>query len=362
VDERPAAGLTFRLARAEDLERVAAFSRRAAGVDIPPAYWRWRYFDNPAGASGIAIALDGEQIVGLMSAFAVPFRLDGRQILASQMGYNDVLKTYRSAGTYFELATTVFHELVDRRGIDFCFGIAIKETRDLSLVLMGFEEVGPIAKLVKVLNPVPHLRKRLRLPLPRSLGALAAAGARRAARRALRGFTASTFEHFSEVDDGRWRDANPRQMFASREAPDMEWRYVACPLGHYEKLQLRSGRDLIGFLVYHTVQEKGVRYGVLDECFSLQPDGVGPLVDLAIGALLDRDVDAIVAWAPPSSALHRSLKDHGFTARPSPRSLIVRPLSDRAPGSVVASEDSWYYTIGDSEYWLFPVAEGWSAG
>jgi hypothetical protein len=273
------------------------------------------------------------------------------------MGQNSVLKSHRSASAYFHLAATVFHELVDQRGIDFCFGIAIKETRDLSVVMMGFEEVGPIAKLVKILNPVPHLRRELRLPLPRRLGTLTAVGTRRRVRRALGDFTASRFEHFSEVDDGRWKDANPRQVFASREASHMEWRYVGCPLQHYEKLRLHSGRGLIGFLVYHTLEEQGVRYGVLDECLSLEPDGVWPLVDLAIGELLDRNVDAIVAWASPSTALHRSLKDHGFVSRPSPRSLIVRRVADRVPASVLASEDSWYYTIGDTEYWLFPVME-----
>jgi len=358
---RPAAPLTCRLARADELERVAAFARRAAGVDIPLPCWRWKYFDNPAGAAGIAIALDGEQIVGLMSAFAVPFRLDGRQLLASKMEHNDVLRSHRSAGAYFQLATTVFQELVDRRGIDFCLGFAIQETRDLSTVMMGFEEVGPVAKLVKILNPVPHLRRKVKLPLPRSLGTLAAVGKRREARRALGDLTASRFEHFSEVDDPVWKDANPGRLFASREPSYLEWRYAKCPQPRYERVQLRSGRDLIGFLVYHTFEEKGVRYGVLDECFGLRPDGVWPLVDLAIGELLEQDVDAIVAWAPPSTELHRSLKDHGFVSRPAPRSLIVRQLSDRVPAVVLTSEDSWYYTVGDAEYWLFPVAEGWSA-
>jgi hypothetical protein len=358
TNKRPGARLTCRLAGVEELDRVAAFSRRAAGVDIPPPYWRWRYYENPAGVSGIAIALEGEEIVGLMSAFAVPFRMDGRPLLASQMGHNDVLRSHRSANAYFLLATTVFRELVDGRGFDFCYGVSIKETRDLSVVMMGFEEVGPIAKLVKILNPVPHLRKKWSLPLPRRLGRLASVGRRRRALRALRGLEARPFEHFSEVDDGRWKDANPGKLSASREPSYLEWRYVQCPLQHYQKLQLRSPGGLVGFLVYHAYEEEGVRYGVLDECFGLEDAGVAPLVDLAIADLLERDVDAIVAWASPSTALHRALRDRGFASRPSPRSLIVRPLGEGIPPSVLASGDSWYYTVGDAEYWLFPVLDG----
>jgi len=357
TNKRPAARLTCRLAGAHELDRVAAFSRRAAGVDIPPPYWRWRYYENPAGVSGIAIALEGEEIVGLMSAFAVPFRMDGRPLLASQMGHNDVLRSHRSANAYFLLATTVFRELVDGRGFDFCYGVSIKETRDLSVVMMGFEEVGPIAKLVKILNPVPHLRKKWNLPLPRRLGGLASVGRRRRALRALRGLEARPFEHFSEVDDGRWKDANPGKLSASREPSYLEWRYVRCPLQHYQKLQLRSPSGLVGFLVYHAYEEEGVRYGVLDECFGLEEAGVAPLVDLAIADLLERDVDAIVAWASPSTTLHRALRDRGFASRPSPRSLIVRPLGEGIPPSVLASVDSWYYTVGDAEYWLFPVLD-----
>jgi hypothetical protein len=359
TSRRPAPHLTCRLAGVEELDRVAAFSRRAAGVDIPPAYWRWRYYDNPAGVSGIALALEGDEIVGLMSAYAVPFRVDGRTFVASQMGHNDVLRSHRSANAYFLLATTVFRELVDGRGFDFCYGVSIRETRDLSVVMMGFEEVGPIAKLVKILNPVPHLRKKWRLPLPRGLGAVASLGRRRGAARALRGLDASPFEHFSEVDDGRWTAANPTKLCASRDPSYLEWRYVQCPLQHYQKVQLRSGRDLVGFVVHHAYEEQGVRYGVLDECFGLQAEAVPPLVDLAVAELLDRDADAIVAWAAPSTPLYGALRSRGFAARPSPRSLIVRPLGDRIPASVLASADSWYYTVGDAEYWLFPVQEGW---
>ena len=65
-----AASVTCRFATADELDRVAIFMRQAAGVNIPLQYLRWRYFDNPAGPSGIIIALDGNQIVGLMSAFA----------------------------------------------------------------------------------------------------------------------------------------------------------------------------------------------------------------------------------------------------------------------------------------------------
>jgi hypothetical protein len=357
--KRRAVDLTCRLAGVDELDRVAAFSRRAAGVDIPPAYWRWRYYENPAGTSGIAIALEGEEIVGLMSAYAVPFRVDGRPLLASQMGHNDVLRSHRSANAYFLLSTTVFRELVDGRGFEFCYGVSIKETRDLSVVMMGFEEVGPIAKLVKILNPVPHLRKKWRLPLPRGLGALATLGRRRRAARALRGLDSSPFEHFSEIGDARWTDAIPEKVCASRDPSYLEWRYVRCPLRHYEKLQLRSDRGLVGFLVHHAYEEQGVRYGVLDECFGLEAGGVAPLVDLAVAEMLDRDVDAIVAWAAPSTALYRALRERGFAARPSPRSLIVRPLTDGVPVSVLSSPDSWYYTVGDAEYWLFPVQEGW---
>lgn len=356
--QKPPPDLTCRLAGLDELERVAAFSRRAAGVDIPLEYWRWRYYENPAGASGIAIALDGDQIVGMSSAFAVPFRVDGRPLLATQLGPNDVLKSHRSTNAYFQLATTVFNELLDGRGTGFCYGVAVKETRDLSVVMMGFEEIGAITKLVRILNPVPHLRKRWKLPLPRRLGALAAAGTRGKARRSLLTFDARPFHHFSEVE-GSWTDARPGRVFAARDPSYLEWRYVKCPVPEYRKLQVRSGRDLVGFLVYHLYAEQGVRYGVLDECFSVEPEGAAPLVDLALAELLELDVDAIVAWAPPSTALHRTLRDHGFTGRPSPRSLIVRPLADGPPASVLASEDSWYYTAGDSDYWVFPVMEGW---
>ena len=145
-----------------------------------------------------------------------------------------------------------------------------------------------------------------------------------------------------------------------RDASYLEWRYTACPLKHYEKLQLSSGDSPLGWVVYHVIEEQGIRYGVLDECFGPEDDGqsIGRLVDVAVWGLLRQDVAAIVAWAAPSTALYRALREHRFVRRPSPRSLIVRAVSDRAPVANLASEDRWYYTIGDTEYWLFPVRDG----
>ena len=351
--------LTYRMATVEDLARVAAFSRRAAGTEVPVPYWRWRYFDNPAGPAGIAIACDGDQIVGLISAFAVPFRIGGQRLLASQVGQNDILTSYRSSSVYFELVSTVFRELVDQPGIDFCFGIAVKETRDLSVVLMGFEEVSPIRKLVKLVDPVPHLRKAWNMPVPRWVGSIFAAGHRLGSHRALRGFTVSRFEHFGDAHDLALQKAQGDQLRVCRDASYLEWRYTTCPQ-RYEKLQLSSNDSVVGWAVYHVIEEHGIRYGVLDECFGPEETGQGieRLVDLAVWDLLQRKVSAIVAWASPTTALHQALRNHRFIRRPSPRSLIVRPISDRVPLAVLASEDRWYYTIGDTEYWLFPVLDG----
>jgi hypothetical protein len=210
---------------------------------------------------------------------------------------------------------------------------------------MGFDEVGPIGKLVKIVNPVPHLRRKW-APAPGPGDAGRDGDAPRGSR--LRGLRVARFAHFFEIDDGGWPEAHPQHVMASRDAASMEWRYVECPLQSYEKRQLRSGPDLLGWVVFHTLEERGVRYGVLDECFSPRDDGLGPLVDVAIGGCLEQNVDAIVAWAPPSTALHRALRDHGFALRPSPRSLIVRRIADRVPESVLGAE-FWYYTIIDTD-------------
>jgi hypothetical protein len=288
----------------------------------------------------------------------VPFRLGDLQLVASQMEHNEILASHRSSGLFFRLANTVVRELLPAGAIDFCFGVAIQETRDLSTVLMGFDEVGPISKLVKIVNPVAHLRKKCKLPLPRFLGRPVAWGTRLAVSRALRGFTVARFDHFSEVEGAGWHADHARHLIASRDPSYMEWRYVSCPLPFYEKLQLRAAGEPVGWTVCHTFEEHGVRYGVLDECFASSADGVEAVANLAIGALLDRDVDAVVAWSPPATGLHQALLGLGFARRPSPRSLIVRPVSDRVASSLLSSEESWYYTIGDTEYWLFPALQG----
>lgn len=171
----------------------------------------------------------------MMSAFAVPMWTSGRCHLAVQIGQNEVRKPYRPTGLHFRLSNMIFSEFLANRGVDLCFGVAIQEARDLSTALMGFEEVGPIHKLVRIVNPLPHLRKLWKLPLPRWGRSPLSWRLRAASTRALRGCSVTPFDHFGEAHQDAWRRYAGRGVMTCRDAEYLEWRYVDCPLGHYSR-------------------------------------------------------------------------------------------------------------------------------
>ena len=89
----------------------------------------------------------------------------------------------------------------------------------------------------------------------------------------------SRFEHFSEVAAIPCRADHAAQLMVARDVDYLEWRYVRCPLPLYDKLQVCSDGVPLGFVVCHTFEEQGIRYGVLDECIARIPEALGPVVD-----------------------------------------------------------------------------------
>lgn len=349
--------ITYRKAVSEDAERLSCFTREVSGTNTPAAYWEWKFFNNPNQPSGIVLAIDGEQLVGLMAAFAIPMLVSGRSCIACQFGHNEVLPEYRPAGVYFGLAAAVVFELGIDREAAFAFGVAIDETRELSTVMLGFHEVGPVHKWVRLINPVPHAVKKLRLPIPRFVGAPMAYLNRLRVQRTIANRRIQIVTHLDERHDVAWTATPKSTIVIDRNAAFLEWRYLRCPLGYYEIVQCTSNGGVEGLAVTHVFVENGIRYGIVDDLVAYDgaSETTAVMLNIAASRLIEKGVDSIVCWSAPAGPLNDALKADRFIERPAPRSWIVKPVDPAIPDDVLADEKNWYHTIGDSEYWMFPV-------
>jgi hypothetical protein len=349
--------LAFKRADDHDLAAIAQFNREVTGTELSAAYWRWKYLDNPRQPSGVVLALDADRIVGFMAAFALPMLVAGRACTAAQLGHIELRREYRSGGSYFALAAALVEQLELPTRAAFAFGAANDDSRDLSVVMLGFDEIGPARKFVRICNPVPHLARRLHLPLPavlgRPLSVLQAMWARRAA-----GGRMEAVQHFDARHDALWKASPKAGVMTIRDAAYLNWRFRSGPdAPHYDAFHVRDGDTVIGLGVLHTYREGPVRYGIVDELLAPSDDDavLDRLVAAAVARLAAVGVDAIVGWCPPGAGLQAALRRGRFVERPAPRTFIVRAQDASLPAGVLTDELRWYYSIGDTEYWLFPA-------
>ena len=242
---------------------------------------------------------------------------------------------------------------VERRGSAFGFGFATDQTRALSIEFLGFDLVGPIHRLARVLD-YGHYAGSL-------LGRRAARMARRVTASAGLGKYPSRTRagHIAAVDrfDGRFDGVadglTPARIMAVRDAAYLNWRYVDCPTVEYGRYSARTEAGVRGFVVFHAYEADGVVRGIIDElvCSPDDPDTMEHLVTAALSDLADAGAVNAVCWLPDWHPLADRLRALGFRDREARTELIVfRGRSTGPELEPLTEERHWYYTHGDSDF------------
>jgi hypothetical protein len=305
----------------------------------------------------VATACVGEEIVGTLGYLPVRMRVHGRDVVATQQVDVAIVAGHRGGGIYFQLAGAMREE-VEKRGSAFGFGFATEETRALSVEFLGFDVVGPIRRLARVLD-YGHYAGSL-------LGRRAARMARRVTATARRGGFASrpragsvaAVDRFDGRFDGLAAGLTPARIMVIRDAAYLNWRYVDCPTVQYGRYAVRTEAAVRGFVVFHAYQADGVVRGIIDEvvCSPDDPDAVEHLIAAALSDLAADGAVNAVCWLPAWHPLAARLRALGFRDREARNELIVyRGRSTGPELEPLTEERNWYYTHGDSDFHVSPA-------
>jgi hypothetical protein len=344
--------------RSGDEEELAAFDRRRGGAQSTGQYWRWKYFQNPAGPGCVAAAKVGGAIVGTLGYLPVRMRVHGRVVVASQQVDVAIMPEYRGGGIYFQLAHALIEEGM-KRGGTFGFGFATDQTRALSVDFLGFDLVGPVRRLAKVLDYAHYAGNLLG---PRTAGVarrvLAAARGRRGRRPRSRPGSITPVARFDARFDGLAGGLIPASVMVIRDTAYLNWRYVDCPTVAYGRYAAISDGAVSGLVVFHTYRAQGVVRGVIDELVCPADDAlaVEGLVAAVLADLAEQGAVNAVCWLPAWHPLGPKLRALGFQDREARNELIV--LRDKSPGAELdhlTEERNWYYTHGDSDFHVSPA-------
>jgi hypothetical protein len=349
--------LVYRLCHEGDEKKLAVFNQEACGNSSSPEFWRWKYFENPAGPAIIALAVDGERIVGRVGEIPVRIKMGEREVLAAQAVDTDILEEYRRGTTFFQMACLV-SEKSKAYGVSFNFGFAVKLTYEISIKFLGFHRAARVRKWVKILDPTPFLRKALKIPLiPVSMGkGIRGVMAWRNKRRAHKKAVISELSSFDERFDRLWEEAIKGEVMVVRDSTYLNWRYTRCPVAEYKILAIENKGRIEGFLILQLIRREGILYGYIVDMLVVKEkeNCLNDLFPSAIDYFYQQGVAAVVCWIPDSSYLCHFLKSMGFLTRPVSHYVIVNSYDEEeeTPPDILKQEKNWFYTFGDSDYLL----------
>ena len=347
---------SIQFCRAGDEEELAAFDGCMGGSPSRPEYWRWKYFENPAGEGCVAVARVGGEIVGRMGFLPFRTRVQARGMVGAQQVDVAILPEHRRGGIYFQLAHATIAEGA-KRGIAFGFGFATEETRALSTDFLGFSLVGSVHRLVKVLDYLHYAGRLLGLPGSRMFRGSPPPRGRTARPPALEGGM-TRVDRFDEPFDHLAFDVTLGRVMVVRDAAYLNWRYVDCPTVAYRRYAARTEGALRGFVVFHAYEDAGVVRGVIDElvCPPDDPDLVKSLLSVAFSDLRAEGAINAICWLPAWHPLGTRLRALGFRDRQARNHLIVLPNTpDVVEAAHLVEDRNWYYTHGDSDYHMGSV-------
>lgn len=327
------AEFTTRGYRAGDEQAILdLFARSFPHAPRNPEHFSWKYRDNPFGNEHISLTFQDEaRLVGHYSGYPVPFRVDGKRVLAHQIGdtMTDVSIRHVGRGPTSVLGRTALHfyENFCEGNVAFNYGFNVSNIQKFSLRFLRSDRVEPVTYRVRNLRQHP-LRRISR------------------AERWLRGYRLELLSNAGpELDDLFDRASEAYRFAVARDSAYVGWRYFRCPDVRYFVVAIRKWQRLAGWVAFRIREDRFV-WG--DAFF----DPVYPeAVEVALRHLVPAyPVEMIEGWFPPRpqwfDAILRGLR---FETHPEPQDLSVMCVPFGWPDVVGKMREDLYYTFGDSD-------------
>ncbi len=350
--ERVVGEIEFETFSADDLEGISQLITAMSGDgrdlhlrDKSPAYYRWMYFANPAGAAMGCLARHGDRIVSSFAVAPKVMQVDGRRRLMGKTMDMFTDPEYQGMGLIKKCCDRAF-AMARQAGVDGWYVTPSPNSYPIFKNKWGYSEDFELVYRTRMLD-VPAVAAAMRPALGRVAGPLGRVKRRAAGPTRLpAGWTVAELAAFDAEADALWAEVGEGYGVAIvRDAAYLNWRYVENP-DHYAVYGLRRDGLLRGIVVLKTTTRHGIPVGEI-------VDIVAPAQDARIHRLLLRiAVDhsrrlgcaLVEAWSIRGTWLDRRLVLSGLAI---PRAKIPFLLSPDHPDPLVHDKHAWLLTQGD---------------
>jgi GNAT superfamily N-acetyltransferase len=304
-----------------DEDAILALFKKSFGQEMSPAYWKWRFQDNPFGGECISLMWDGEVLAGHYAVSPLRMLVQGEEVAVALSMTTMTHPDYAGRGIFTSLAEHLYTRLEQELGIGVVWGFPNANSHYGFIKNLRWKNLGLLATLSL---PAGACKGQ---PLP---------GLRAGEPQFLQGHEAAFY--------------NTRQglVIPLRSRDYLSWRYLRNPVNQYTLFSYQQG-DLTYFAVTKLYQPAGQAAAV----------DVVELVFPADGAMLEGLFASILAHYQPASISRINL----WLALEDSKYLLLEKLGFRNGlpltyvgmrdfrGTLTAAADvkQWMISMGDSD-------------
>jgi len=348
--------IEIRTLEERDLKFLPGIYREVFDVEKESAFWRWKYFDNPAGRHLMAVAVEADsgRVVGQVGTIPTSMMIAGKKVLGAQTCDIVILPEFQKGGPFFKLHAHATG-LLSPAGVEIVFGYSIKKTLKISQRLLKFRSVFPVRRLVRVLDPAEFLKKKVPVaPLANMLGKVGGRVMHMVHSTGVSvpdGFRVSEIKDFDGRFDRLMEAVGSRiQVMLCKDSSYLNWRYVKCPSVDYKVFAVENDEAVAGFIVV-TVLDEDLRRGyILDLLTDPGIDVTGALINRAVNYCYEEKADSVNSWSREGSPSWECMRQKGFAVKETNHNLIVRWELEEGPPVDVTDAAMWDTALGDSDY------------
>jgi hypothetical protein len=326
----PADDVLIRRYQAGDEQKILELFARSFHASRSLESWRWKFEDDPWGRERISLAFSGDgALIGHYAGYPMPFVIDGRRVIANQIGDTMTEQSIRHVGrgptSILGRTALHFYEHFCEGQVAFNYGFNVANIQKFSLRFLRSDRVEPVTYRVRVAQTLLSVPRHHRWPL---------------------GYHFELVQQTTAEWDDLFARAAPSYGFlVERNARYVRWRYLDCPGVPYVVVAVRKWTRLIGWIVFR-IRENRLTIG--DALFDPNwPDAFGMLLRHVVPSY---PVELVEGWFPPRPAWFDSvLTECGFQVLPEPQDLSVMCVPFTMTDAVATMRERLYYTWGDSD-------------
>ena len=315
--------------------------------DKSAAYYRWMYYDNPAGPAFGFLARHGDRIVSSFAVAPKVMQVGGRRVRVGKAMDMFTDPDYQGMGLIKRCAERVF-AAAREAGIDGWYVTPSVNSYPIFKGKWGYREDFELVYRARILD-LEAVLTAVRPSVGRAVGRVANRTLGPLLRRAPRvpaGWSVTELPRCDERTDALWDEvAGGYRVAVVRDAAYMNWRYVDNP-DDYVVLGLGRGGSLRGIVVVKSTLKKGLTVGEIVDLVCAADDSatLRLLLRVAVDRCRELDCGLVETWSIRGTWLDHQFMRAGVAIR---RTRVNFLISPDYPDPLIYDKDAWLLTQGD---------------